>query len=122
MVHKVRCNVTGNIIYMTDKRYARMLAKYGDEEGIKSNYVSLLGKKIRDGRVDEPKAIKNRIKCHVIGRYQYITNQRMAAGIKKYGSWEELCKHYTCRAVAKLLREGKTEDEVREMNAKGLIP
>lgn len=115
MVHKIRCTVTGNIIYMTQKRYNRVLSKYGTEENIKNSYVSMVGRKINEGQLDEPAAIKNRIKCRITGEWMYITNQRIAAGIKKYGSWEELCKNYTSRHAAKLLREGKTEDEIRDL-------
>lgn len=122
MVHKVRCNVTGNIVYMTEGRYARMLAKYGGAEGVKNNYVSLLGKRIRDGIIEEPKQLKNRIKCTITGKWCYITNQRIEAGVKKYGSWEELCNNYICRPAARLLREGKTVDEIKQMVVDGTFP
>lgn len=122
MVKKVRCTVTGNIIYMTEKRYAKVLTKFGNEENLKANFVSAKGKKIREGSQEMPDKIANRIKCHIIGRWVYITNERIAAGIAKYGSYENLCKNYTCRPVKRLLKEGKSEDEIREMNLHGLIP
>ena len=121
MVKKVRCNATGNIVYMTEKRYARMLAKYGSDEGVRQNYVSMAGKHIQEGRLDAH-IPKNRIKCSISGRWCYITNQRIAAGVKRHGSWEELCKNYVCRPAARLIREGKTPDEVREMAANGTFP
>lgn len=121
MTHKVRCTVTGNIYYMTDKRYKRVLAKYGSAENLRDTYVSLKGRKILEGQIDRPQAIKNRIKCRILGTYHYITNQRIEAGIKKYGSWEELCKHYTCRLAKRLLKEGKTEDEIKQMHQNGEI-
>lgn len=122
MVKKVRCNVTGNIVYMTEKRYARVLAKYGDEATLKANYVSMVGKKVHSGELDEPKDIKNRIRCTISGKWCYITNQRILAGVKKYGSIAELHAHYVCRPAARLLREGKEADTIRDMVANGTFP
>ena len=113
MTHKVRCTVTGNLIYMTPQRYARVLAKYGSEEAIKAKYVSMVGKKVHEGVLDVPTDIHNRIRCSISGLWCYITNQRILAGVKKYGSWDELCKHYMSRSTKRLLREGKTADEIR---------
>jgi hypothetical protein len=122
MTHKVRCTVTGNVLYMTDKRYIRVLAKYGSEENIKTGYVSMKGRKVLEGQIDPPKAIKNRIKCSITGRWCYITNQRIEAGVNKYGSWEALCENYTCRPAKRLLREGKTEDDIKQMVLDGTFP
>lgn len=117
MTKKLRCNVTGNLFYVTPKRYARILAKYGDEQTLNSTYVSMLGKKIIEGREELPKEINNRIRCSITGKIVYITNQRMEAGIKKYGSEEELRTNYKCREAARFLREGKTIEEIK--NEKG---
>ena len=122
MVKKLRCTITGNLIYVTPKRYARILAKYGDEEAIKSSYVSMIGRKIKEGSLDEPKDIKNRIRCTISGKWCYITNQRISVGIAKYGSLESLNEHYVCRAAARLLREGKTADEIKQMVGDGSFP
>lgn len=122
MTKKVRCTVTGNIVYLTEKRYAKVLAKYGSEENLATNYISMVGKKIQEGSLDHPPKAKNRIQCTVSGRFCVITNQRIDAGIKKYGSWEELCNHYTCRPAARLLREGKTVDEIKQMVMDGSFP
>lgn len=119
MTKKLRCNVTQNIFYMTEKRYAKLVAKYGDEEALKSNYVSLRGKKIRDGEQEMPEKINNRIRCSITGHWCYITKERIAAGIAKYGSWEELCKNYKSRVTKRLLKEGKTIDDIKQMVADG---
>ena len=67
------------------------------EELLKRTYVSMVGKKVRDGLVEMPGVAKNRIRCIVTGKIVYITNQRLAAGIKKYGSEEALRVNYVCR-------------------------
>ena len=122
MVKKVRCTVTGNVIYMTEKRYARVLAKYGDEQTLNSTYVSMAGRKMQTGELDTHQNFKNRIRCTISGKICAITNQRMDAGIKKYGSEDELRNHYVCRASARLLREGKEADEIRDMVTNGTFP
>jgi len=120
---KLRCNITQNIIYMTKKRYTKLLAKYnGDEEALRSNYISLRGKKVRDGIIEMPEKITNRIKCSVTGHWCYITNARIAAGIAKYGSWETLCANYKSRVTKRLLKSGKTEDEIKQMVVDGTYP
>lgn len=122
MVKKVRCSVTGNVIYMTEKRYTRALAKYGSEESLKANYVSLVGKRFKEGQIDDVPLAKNRIKCTITGRVCYITNQRIQAVTKKHGTWEDAVKNYVCRPAARLLREGKTADQIKEMVANGTFP
>jgi len=107
---------------MTDKRYAKVLAKYGSEENLKANYTSMVGKQLKEGMIDEIPKFKNRIRCRLTGRWVYITNQRIEAGVKKYGSWDLLCQNYICRPAARLLREGKTEDEIKQMVENGTIP
>jgi hypothetical protein len=122
VVKKIRCTVTGNIIYITEKRYARMVAKYGDEQTLNSTYVSMAGRKMASGELDTHQNFKNRIRCAISGKWCAITNQRLAAGIKKYGSEAALRERYICRTAAKLLREGKTEDEIRDMVANKIFP
>ena len=122
MVKKVRCTVTGNIIYVTPKRYARILAKYGDEQNLNSTYVSMAGRKMQTGELDTHQNFKNRIRCTITGKWCAITNQRMEAGIKKYGSEDALREWYICRTAARLLREGKTEDEIKGMVANKCFP
>jgi hypothetical protein len=122
MTKKLRCNVTGNLIYMPEKRYQKLLNKYdGDEAKLKKNFVTLSGKRVQEGSLEEP-TFKNRIKCIVSGRYCVISNQRIAAGIKKHGSWEKLCESYICRPVKRLLREGKPIKEIEEMVRNGELP
>jgi hypothetical protein len=100
---------------MTEKRYRKVLAKYGSDENLHKNYISMKGKKIRDGEIDEPTSIKNRIRCIVTNRWCYITNQRIEANIKKYGSWEKTCENYISRPAKRLLKQGKSKDEIRKM-------
>lgn len=107
---------------MPEKRYQKLLDRYdGDEELLKKSYITLKGKRIQEGSLKDPK-FKNRIKCSVTGRYCVITNQRIEAGVEKYGSWEKLCESYVCRPAKRLLREGKTVEEIREMIEKGEFP
>ena len=122
MTKKIRCNVTQNIIYMTEKRYAKVLTKFGNEENLKANFVSAKGKKIREGSQEMPDKIANRIKCTVTDRWCYITNERITAGISKYGSWEKLCENYICRPAKRLLKAGKTVDDIRQMIEDGTFP
>ncbi len=123
MTKKLKCNVTGNIIYMTEKRYAKLLAKYnGDEEALKRGYTSLRGRQVSEGIIEMPENITNRIRCSVTGRWCYITNERLAAGIAKYGSLENLNKNYICRPAKRLIKEGKTPDDIRKMIEDGVFP
>ena len=122
MTHKLRCTVTGNIIYMTPERYNKLVSKFGNEENLKTNFVSARGKKIREGSQEMPDKITNRIKCTVTDRWYYITNERITAGILKYGSWEKLCENYICRPAKRLLKAGKTVDDIRQMIEDGTFP
>jgi hypothetical protein len=122
MTYKLRCTVTGNIIYMTEKRYTKLLSKFGNEENLKANFVSMYGKKIREGSQEIPDKITNRIKCTVTNRWCYITNERIAAGIAKKGSWEKLCESYICRPAKRLMKAGKTVDDIRQMIKDGTFP
>jgi len=122
MTYKVRCTVTGNVYYMTERRYRRMLSKYGSDENIHKTYISMKGKKIRDGEIEAPSSIKNRIQCTVSGRWCYITNQRTEARIKKFGSWVKACEGYICRPAKRLRKQGTTINEIREMEKNGTLP
>ena len=122
MTKKVICNVTQNVFYMTQKRYDSLVNKYGGEEALKANYVSSKGKKIRDGIIEMPEKIANRIRCSISNRIVYITNERITAGIAKYGSWEELCKNYISRPAKRLLKEGKSVDDIKKMLEDGTFP
>ena len=119
MTNKVYCKVTGNVIYMTAKRYARVLAKYGGEEALKANYVSMVGKKIISGERDEVNEFKNRIRCISTDQWCYITDERIQAGIKKHGSWDALKVVYMSRPARRLFKAGKTIDEIKAMVADG---
>ena len=121
MTKKLRCTVTGNISYFTIKRYIRLLAKYGDEETLKINYVSLMGRKVIEGRAELPTEIRNRIRCRITSKWCFISDDRIHAGIEKYGNWQNLCDNYVSREAARLLREGKSEEEIRVMSAEGLL-
>ncbi len=121
MTKKLRCTVTGNISYFTLSRYNRLLARYGDEDALAANYVSLVGKKVLDGRSEMPTEIKNRIKCRITGKWCFISDERIHESLKRYGSWDVLCANYISREAARLLREGKTGEEIRVMSAEGLL-
>jgi hypothetical protein len=121
MTKKIYCTVTKNIYYLTEKRYARLLARYGNEESLKTNFVSLNGKRLRDG-VIENHIPQNRIRCKIANTWHYITNERIKAGIVKYGTWEAMCSDYTSRVAARLLRHGKTIEEIRSMADRGELP
>lgn len=104
MSKKLRCKITGKVIYMTEQRYAKLVSKYGSEEKLNDQYVSHVGKKVQEGSMEHTDEFKNRIKCSVTGLSCYISNERIEAGIKKYGSWNAFEDQYISRDAAKLLR------------------
>ena len=122
MTHKLRCTFTGNVIYVTEKRYNRLVSKYGGVNELKQKFVSLKGKRILEGSQEMPEKITNRIKCSVSGRWVYITNERITAGMSKQCSWENLCAAYICRPAKRLLKEGKTKEDIRQMVIDGIFP
>lgn len=105
MSKKLRCIVTGKVFYMTDQRYAKLVARFGDEETLKEKFVSLIGKKVSEGSCELPTEFKNRIRCSTTGKSCYISNERIEAGIKKHGSLEAFQKQYVCREAARVLRD-----------------
>ncbi len=106
MSKKITCSVTGNIYYVTDKRYAYIVARYGSEEAVANKYTSLVGRKIRDGQIDyPPNGFKNRIQCTVTGKWCYISNERINKGIEKYGSLEAFRLQYISRPAKQKLKE-----------------
>ena len=59
--------------------------------------------------------------CIVIGTDKYIPPSLAKNKITKFGGEQEFRKHYVCPDAAKLLRSGKTVDEIREeFNVKNL--
>ena len=59
--------------------------------------------------------------CVITGEDKYIPPSLAKNKLQKFGSEEELRKHYVSPAAAKLLRAGQTVDEIREeLNIKGL--
>jgi hypothetical protein len=58
------------------------------------------------------KAMK--LPCIVTGILSYFSKQSMIKKIGKFGSVEEVKKHYICPKARKLLRSGLTVEEVRE--------
>lgn len=121
MSKKLRCTVTGKVFYLTDQRYAKLVSRFGGEEELKTKYVSQIGKKVKEGSLDHPPDFKNRINCRITGASCYISNSRMEAGVKKYGSIEEFQKHYVCREAARLLRMAVTVDTIKEMAQNGQL-
>ena len=110
MVKKLTCNETGIIRYIPEKRYIRMLARYhGDAKSLEDDYVSTVGMKLREGKITEMPPLKNLIKCSVSGEYCYITNERLKAGISKYGSEEELRNNYISREAKRKIKNKKCE-------------
>lgn len=121
MTKKLRCTVTGNVSYFTPHRYNRLLARYGDEETLAANYVSMVGKKVLCGEIEMPTEIKNRVKCRITEKWCFISDDRIRESLKRFGSWDALRVNYVSREAARLLRDGKTEEEIRTMAAQGLL-
>ena len=121
MTKKLRCTVTGNISYFTPQRYSRLLARYRDEETLKANYVSMVGRRVIEGKSEMPTEIRNRIKCRITGKWCFISDERIRVSLERFGSWNTLCANYISREAARLLREGKSEEEIRVMSAQGLL-
>lgn len=121
MVKKLKCNVTGNISYLTPKRYRKATIRYGGEANLERNFISLTGRKIQEGKLDEFHPTKNYIQCTVSGRWCYITNQRISASIKKHGSYENVRSNYICRDARRLLKDGTSIEEIREREIRGVL-
>lgn len=61
--------------------------------------------------------------CIITGEEKYIPPSLLKAKVKKYGSLTEYRKYHVSRAAAKLLKQGKTVDEVRaELNSPSDLP
>lgn len=53
------------------------------------------------------------IKCIVTGQEKRFTNSLLANKLKKFGTIEVFAKYYVCKPAAKLLRAGRSIDDVR---------
>lgn len=52
--------------------------------------------------------------CIVTGEEKYIPPSLLKNSLKKFGSYSEVRKHYVCPKAGKMLRQGKTVDEIRD--------
>ncbi len=64
---------------------------------------------------------KYRIQCTVSGIWNAINTQWINRIEAKYGSVDEFRKIYVCRDAKRLLKEGKTEAEIRKMAEDGTL-
>lgn len=120
---KLKCTITGNWDYCTEERYQRLIEKYGGEENLLKTYASRIGKKIQRGESTQPTQFKNRIKCTVTGQLLALPDPRKQKIMKK-NNWteDELRKNFVCRVAKRLRKEGKTDDQIREMAKNGNLP
>jgi len=66
---------------------------------------------------------ENTYKCIVTGEEKYIPPSLLKSKIKKFGTANEYKKYYVSKPAAKLLKLGKTVDEVRQdLNAPKDLP
>lgn len=122
MARKLRCNVTKNWSYCSDERYQKLVEKFGGEEELTAKYVSREGKKLQETGEKAPKDFKNKIACTVTGELCYISDARMAKLVEKLGSEDEVRKQYLSRVAKRLMKEGKTKTEIRQMVKDGTLP
>jgi hypothetical protein len=56
-----------------------------------------------------------KVKCLVTGQPSYFGTSILAKKLEEFGTIEEVSRSYVCRDAAKLLREGKSLKQVREL-------
>ncbi len=57
----------------------------------------------------------NTYRCIISGKEKYIPPSLAKNKIKRFGSKEEYKKYYVCKEAGKLIKAGKTVDEVRDI-------
>lgn len=122
MAKKLRCTVTGNWNYCSDERYAKLVQKFGSEDKLIAGYVSREGKKVQDGKGAKPDSFKNKIACTITGELCYISDERLKKLVKREGSEKAVREKYVSRVAKRLLKEGKTESEIRSLYKDGKLP
>ena len=122
MSEKIRCNETGVLYYITEERYDKLVRRYGSDERLRAEYVSVLGKKIREGSEENRQRHTNRVKCSITGLSCYISKSRIDKGIAEFGSWSKFSEVYQCRIAKRLLKQGKSIDDIKEMVLNGTLP
>ena len=66
---------------------------------------------------------ENTYKCIITGEEKYIPPSLVKSKIKRFGTADEYRKYYVSKPAAKLIKNGKTVDEVRgELNAPADLP
>lgn len=60
-----------------------------------------------------------RIQCSVSGLWMSVTTNHKKELVDKFGSEDELNKTYVSRAVRRLRKEGKSDEEIKKMAAAG---
>ena len=121
MSRKLVCVRTGNWSYCSEDRYQKLVAKYGSEDKLRAEYVSRTGKKLTEGAA-APDSFKNKIRCTVTGVLCYISDARLASLVAKKGSEQAVREGYISRVAARLLKAGKTNDEIKQMADAGTLP
>lgn len=64
-----------------------------------------------------------KLPCIVTGKLSYFSKSSLEKKVSKFGSVDEVAKHYICPPARKLLRSGMTVDQVREkLNVTADVP
>lgn len=122
MTRKLKCSTTGNWVYCTEVRYQKLVQRYGGEAELQSKYVSRVGKRIQNYGGKVPEKFRNKIKCSICGTLHYISDERLKLLAKKTGGEDVARANYVSRVARRLLKAGKTVDEIKAMAAAGTLP
>jgi hypothetical protein len=120
---KLVCSVTGDWWYMSEKRYQRMLKKFGSDEGIRKGYVSRKGKMILDGTLkkEDIAPSKNKIICNLTRKECYVSAPRMRELIAKHGSEQEVRETFISRIGMSLRKKFMDEDNLEQEEAEARV-
>jgi len=121
---KLICVKTGNWSYCTESRYAKLVEKFGSEENLRTQWMSRIGKKMSNSaEVAAPSEFKNKIRCSVTGQLYQISDDRIGKMIAKANGDEVAARaSFICRVAKRLMKAGKTVDEIKAMVANGTLP
>ena len=120
---KLICVKTGNWSYCTESRYAKLVEKFGSEENLRTQWMSRIGKKMSNSAEVAPSEFKNKIRCSVTGQLYQISDARLEKMIAKANGDETVARaSFICRVAKRLIKAGKTVDEIKAMVANGTLP
>jgi hypothetical protein len=111
---KLYCTITRNWAYCDPKRYAELAAKAGSVKKLIETHISREGVKLlaaHDNDIDKARAAalkdvpKNKVRCIVSGELLYISDERLAKKIEKFGSEEDFREQEISRVATRLRKE-----------------